>query len=278
MNNLYALRDAGAVAFDTINPARWDGREVPRREWMVEGAITKGSVCLLAGDGGIGKSLVAQQLCTCASLGRPWLGLSCIAGRALYFGCEDDQDELWRRQDAICRQLGVSLGDVGDAGLELAPRVGFDNTLSRLDRKEWKMAVTDLFLRVFQSCRDLGINYVVIDTATQTFGGNQNDEVQVVQFCNQLRRLAVAIQGCVIITKHPSVAGRALGTGESGSVSWNNSVRSRMYLHRDKDDHLSLDMLKSNYGPATMKIPVEWQRGCFVRTEAPPSGAWGYRD
>jgi RecA-family ATPase len=278
-DNIRPLRPEPKVQFETINPASWDGKEVPRREWMVEGAIVKGSVCLIAGDGGIGKSLAMQQLCTCAALGRPWLGLSCQPGRALFFGCEDDRDELWRRQYDICRSLGRTLGDVGEAGLELAPRVGFDNTLSRLDRKEWKMVVTDLFLRLAEKCQQMGINYVVIDTATQTFGGNQNDEQQVVQFCNQLRRLAVAIQGCVIITKHPSVAGRALGTGESGSVSWNNSVRSRMYLHRDKEDRTILKTMKNNYGRIGETIPLRWERGCFLRDEPEAqSGSWGYRD
>jgi len=282
-DNVTRLRPGGRddpALFETVNPASWDGREVPRREWMVEGVVARGNVCLLAGDGGQGKSLVAQQLCTSAVMGRPWLGLSCRPGRALFFSCEDDRDEMWRRQADICRAMGCSLGDVGEAGLELAPRVGFDNTLSRLDRKEWRMVVTGLFVRLAAACRDLGVNYVVIDTATQAFGGNQNDEQQVVQFCNQLRRLAMAIQGCVVITKHPSVAGRALGTGESGSVSWNNSVRSRMYLHRDKDDRTVLKCMKNNYGRIGETIPLRWERGVFLtdRDEGGPTGSWGYRD
>lgn len=273
-NNVRQLRPAERATFDTINPASWDGLEPPRREWMVEGAIPKGQVCLLAGVGGIGKSLLAQQLCTCAALGRPWLGLSCRPGRALFFGCEDDRDELWRRQRDICRTLGVSLTDAGEAGLELAPRVDFENTLSRLDKAAWQMVVTDLFVALAERCRDLGISYVVIDTATQTFGGNQNDERHVVQFCNQLRKLAVMIEGCVILTKHPSAAGRSNGTGESGSVAWSNSVRSRLYLHKE-NGNTTLDLLKSNYGPVSISIPVLWQRGCFIRIEENTGG--GYR-
>lgn len=260
--------------FRTISPAAWQGREPPRRDWMVQDCFVRGAVGLVSGDGGIGKSLLMQQLCTSAVLGRSWFGLTVIAGRALFIGCEDDHDELWRRQHAINRQLGLDMADLGDAGLDLAPRVGRDNTLARLDRKEWRMMPTQLMQRILAYCLGRGIAYVVIDTATQTFAGNQNDEQQVVQFCNMLRRLAVAIQGVVIITKHPSMAGRALGTGESGSVSWNNSVRSRLYLHKDKDG-LHLEAKKSNYGPATMKLPLRWERGCFVLDEpayAPPRG------
>jgi len=174
--------------------------------------------------------------------------------------------------------MGVALGDVGDAGLHLAPRVGYENTLSRLDRKEWRMTPTPLFSRILEHCLSEGVQYVVIDTATQTFAGNQNDEQQVVQFCNQLRRLAVAIQGVVLITKHPSVAGRALGTGESGSVSWNNSVRSRLYMHRDKDKRLTLAAKKSNYGPADLELPIRWERGAYLLDQPEAARSYGYRD
>jgi RecA-family ATPase len=249
-----------------VNLSSWDGKPPPERDWLVERCFTRGSVGLVSGDGGIGKSIILQQLLSAAVVGRPWFGQATQAGRAMFFGCEDDEKEMVRRQHAICRHMGYSMTDLEEAGLVLVPRVGHENTLSRLDRKEWRMVVTDLFQRILAKCLEEGITYVVIDTATQTFAGNQNDEQQVVQFCNQLRRLAVAIQGCVIITKHPSVAGRALGTGESGSVSWSNSVRSRMYLHRDKSG-LNLSMKKSNYGPADLNIPVKWERGTFVLDE-----------
>ncbi len=269
--------------FRVISPAEWEGKEPPRRDWMVERCFVRGSVGLVSGDGGIGKSLLMQQLCTCAALGRPFLGLACQPGRALFFGAEDDRDELWRRQHDICRTLGTTMCDVADAGLMLAPRVTYKNALTTLcrdrhDPNYWQMVPTPLLSRITEFCLSEGVQYVVIDTATQTFSGNQNDEQQVTQYCNIMRRLAVAIQGCVLITKHPSVAGRALGTGESGSVSWNNSVRSRLYMHRDKDKRLTLAAKKSNYGPADLELPIRWERGCYLLDQPEPPRAYGYRD
>jgi len=279
--DLSRLREARASdAFDLLSPSRWEGKTPPRRDWMVEKCFVRGSVALVSGDGGIGKSLLMQQLMTSAVMGWPFLGLSCQAGRALFFGAEDDADELWRRQYDINRSLGLAMTDISEAGLWLAPRVGYENTLSRLDRKDWRMQPTKLFEMLLARCLDEGITYVVIDTATQTFAGNQNDEQQVVQFCNQLRRLAVAIQGVVIMTKHPSVSGRALGTGESGSVAWSNSVRSRLYMTKDKALGLTLASRKSNYGPADLEIPIMWSKGAYVENAPPPpaSGRYGYSD
>jgi RecA-family ATPase len=249
-------------------------RDPPRRDWMVEGCFLKGTVALVAGDGGIGKSLLMQQLATSAVLGRPWLGMSVQPGRALYLGCEDDGDELHRRQWAINRSLGVDMPDVLDAGLDLIPRVGCDNVLIRLARPEWKMVRTGLMDKLVVRCRRTGVQYVIVDTATQTFAGNQNDENQVVAYVSEFRRLAVALQGVVIFTKHPSMSGRALGTGESGNVAWSNSVRARLYLHQHKALGLVLDGMKSNYSRKLEPVPLRWAHGVFERIEAPPVRDW----
>lgn len=244
----------------------------PRREWMIERCFAPGTVGMISGDGGIGKSLLMQTMLSCAVLGLPWLGLMTRPGRGLFFTCEDDEDEVHRRQWTINRSLSRDMEDLLEAGLVLMPRVGKrDNTLSFLDRKAWRMAPTDLFVRMADYCRSHGIGYVVIDTATQVFAGNQNDEQQVMQFINQLRRLAILIQGIVLLTKHPSQSGRALGTGESGNVAWNNSVRSRLYLHQDKARGLVLEMKKSNYGRRDLVLPLTWEDGVYRLSEAMPA-------
>ena len=275
--DIHRLREASRDDILQPIPASQLLRQPPPREWMVEGAFPRGTVAMLSGDGGIGKSLLMQQLLTSASLGLPWLGMAAQTGRGLFLACEDDDDELHRRQHAIMRHLSRDIEDAIEGGLYLAGRVGKDNTLVRLDRKTWTMTTTDLFARILQFALQRGVSYVVIDTATQTFAGNQNDEQQVVQFINALRRLAIAIQGIVVITKHPSMAGRALGTGESGNTAWHNSVRSRLYVYERKDGTTELRGMKSNYSRKLGKIALKWERGVFV-LEQPEMGYRPYVD
>ena len=47
---------------------------VPERDWLVPGLVPSGTVTLLGGDGGTGKSLVTLQLAAAIALGTPWLG------------------------------------------------------------------------------------------------------------------------------------------------------------------------------------------------------------
>jgi RecA-family ATPase len=243
---------------------------------MVEGCFAKGTVGMVSGDGGIGKSLLLQQLATVAAIGAPggggrkWLGLDVRPGRVLFLGCEDDEPEMVRRQADINRHYGCEFGDL-DEDLLLLPRVAQDNTLLEFENYTRKPKPTEFFNRIWARAAQFGAQYVIVDTATQTFRGNQLVELDVVAYISLLRRLAIKLQGVVIFTKHPSNTGRALGTGESGSVAWNNSVRSRLYLHEDKDG-LQLAGMKSNYGPKLKALPLEWRQGVYVRPDdvSPP--------
>jgi RecA-family ATPase len=78
---------------------------------------------------------------------------------------------------------------------------------------------------------------------------------------------------------HPSLTGLNSGSGTSGSTAWNNSVRSRLYLERIKDDHgyepdpdkRLLSTKKANYGRIGGEIGMTWREGVFI-AEAEPRG------
>ncbi len=94
------------------DPLGLQGKDVPEREWIVTKWIPHGAVTILGGDGGIGKSLLAMQLLTAVAIGEPWLGLPTISCKAIGFYCEDDEEEIWRRQAAINRHYGVDFADL----------------------------------------------------------------------------------------------------------------------------------------------------------------------
>lgn len=208
--------------------------EPPSRRWAVNGWLGFGHCTLLVGPGGIGKTLLAQQLASSLALGRDFVDTVRLPLKVLMWACEDDADELWRRQVAIARSLDVELEEFNGA-LHIVPRHGLENTLVSLDHGELRFTARLEELR--QQTHDLGALMVVLDNAAQLFGANENDRGQVTRFLNYL---VGALPGCVILLlAHPA---RGAGSEFSGSSAWENASRTRLYLgDRLPDEKVDLD-------------------------------------
>lgn len=245
----------------------------PEREWLVPEWIPAGTVSSIYGDGGVGKTLVAQQLLYAAAIGGKWLGLAIPKCKALGVFCEDDRDELHRRHDSIRQAMGIAIGNPFD-GAFLWPRVGFDNLLVTFDR-ESKPTMSPLFERTMKAVLENQIGLLVLDTAADLFGGNEVIRGQVNYFikavCGAYIRRAkeLGFGLTVVILAHPSQAGRNSGTGESGSTGWSNAVRSRLYLTKPETglpEQRVLTRKKSNYSAAgdDVKLDLIWSKGAII--------------
>jgi RecA-family ATPase len=269
-------------AFRPFCPGGWEGKRAPGYDWLVDGCFLKGTVAMLSGDGGLGKSLLMQQLCTAAATGQEWLGLATQRCRTFALFCEDDVGELHRRQEKINKHYGVAGGELED--VLYASRAGEDSVLMRFPKWGQDGETTALYTQLTHSCRDLGAQLIVVDTLADTFAGNEVDRNQPRTFVRALRRLAIELQACVILTQHPSMMGMQSGTGSSGSTGWNNSVRSRLYLtspkpNRDGDiedrNVRWLKTMKANHGQTGGKLKLRWLDGVFVRDDIkPPTVDW----
>jgi len=219
----------------------------------------------LAGDGGIGKSLLAMQLMTCCGAGKRFLNKDTLPCVSLGLFCEDYENQLHERQNNIIAHYGVGYPEIAD--VHYMPRVGEDNAIVEI--KYDKPVATEFFKQFRQVALDIGAKLVVIDTAADTFAGNENIRAQVRAYVQLLNGLANELQGAVVLLMHPSLSGLGSGSGTSGSTAWNNSVRSRWYLEKDHseeaDDNVRiLSHKKSNYSAAESGgIELLWKEGAF---------------
>ena len=248
-----------------VDPSQLQCQTVPPREWLVDGMIPHEKVTLLSGDGGLGKSLLMQQLMTSTATGQDWLGLKARKCRAFGLFCEDDNDELWRRQQAICDSMSISLEACFN--MQWLSGDGIDPVLMEFSGGD-AGKTTPLFDQLIDYLEWWEAELVIIDTAADTFAGNEISRIQVRNFINRaLRVIATRLGATVMLTSHPSVAGMRDKSGLSGSTAWNNSVRSRLYLTRPEGETNSnvrlLQMKKSNYGSTDPEIRIVWQNGVF---------------
>jgi KaiC/GvpD/RAD55 family RecA-like ATPase len=245
--------------FENIRPIAWpdmSGRYAPRRRFVALGWIPRGCVTSIYGTGGIGKSLLAQMLGTAVSLGRHWLGIETERCRVLALFCEDDADELWRRQERINETLGVTMADLA----EFLPnaRTGDENVLAR--ESQGVLQTTELFDHLAEAIAEFKPGLVILDNIAQLFAGNENDRAHVTQFVNQLARLARDGDCAVVLLGHVA---KAEGSAYSGSTAWDAAVRSRMllaYEGQGDDQRLWLRQPKSNYSEKG-SVELEWRDG-----------------
>jgi RecA-family ATPase len=188
--------------------------------------------------------------------------------------CEDDEDELHRRQEAINCFYGCNYGDLGDF-IRFVPRLGHDNVMMTF--KDGRPLVTPFYHQVLEEALRFGADLVVVDTVADTFSGNQNDMGQVRAFVQfGLAGVARAVGGATLACAHPSQYGKTTGSGESGSVQWDAGFRSRGYLDSPKpngempdDGDRVLTRKKANYASRNETIELTWRDGVLVAKHAP---------
>lgn len=257
----------------TINPAEWDGLPTPEREWLLTNWIPARQLTYLTGAGSAGKSLLGQQLATCVAMGRPFLGVGTTKARALYLTCEDDGEELHRRQKGICNGLGISLPYL-DGRLLLSTMMGaLGNELATF-REDGTMKTSPAWARLLYTIRALKIGFVVLDNVAHLFTGNENIRNQVAAFCGLLNKLASETDCAVLLIGHPN----KLGAEYSGSTAWENQVRSRLFLEVPKTDEgtprdpdaRQLSRAKANYARNGETIDFAWHQWAFLTDDQLP--------
>ncbi|MGJ5216960.1 AAA family ATPase [Bradyrhizobium oligotrophicum] len=263
------LKDTEPLPF--IDMVEWRVNEgVPPREWGVHDLFPRRNVALLSGEGAAGKTLLALQLGVAHALGRDWVGKLPEPGPFLYFGAEDETDEIHRRLADILMHYGVDFPDLR-GNVHLLTFAGEDAVLGHADHPGL-VRPTPLFLRLLKAVTEIKPILIVLDTSADVFAGNENDRSQVRQFVGLLRKMAIQANAYVLVNSHPSLTGINTGSGLSGSTGWHNSVRARAYLTTPKTDRDEepdpdlrvLEFKKSNYSKVSTSIALRWQHGVWV--------------
>ena len=259
-----------------LDMRRLDGEPPAERDFVLEGYIPEREVALFTGPGGEGKSLFAQQLATCAAACRDFLGLKTDLGpegASLYVTCEENEDELERRQRSIMAALNLSKGDVDELLFLSSLRGRIGNELAVFDR-DGTLEKTTTYSVLQRAIIEHGATFVILDNVGHLFAGNENDRGQVTRFVNLLYSLTRKHCCTILLIAHPNKS----GDNYSGSTAWLNAVRSHIHIGRVRDelgnchdpDARVLTLGKANYAPTGTELHFRWHRGAFVRDEDLP--------
>ncbi len=241
----------------------------PPRQWCVPGLIPKRDVTLFAADGGFGKTTLALQLGDARARNWTWMGREIEHGRTVFYGAEDDRDELHYRLEQIARQ--ICAGDHIEDRFKIITVADSDAELVVPD-KAMGVRTTARFGDLEGRVADLGAGLLILDASADIFGGDEIRRREVRAFIRLLRGLGIRQDCAVLLLGHPSAEGMRSGSGYSGSTHWNNSVRSRLYGSiptgeggaEIDPDLRQITVKKANRGPRGETITLRWRDGVFV--------------
>lgn len=262
-------------------PEQWEGTRSEPRRFLVPQWIATGSAGLLGGEDGVGKSLLAQQLATCAAAGVSFLGLEIDQVRSMYLTCEDDRFELHRRQESINEALGLEMSDLKGRLLFSSLKGEIGNELAIIS-SDGRLVPTERYQQIRLEALKFGAKLVFLDNAAHVFAGNENARHDVAAFLGLLERLSIEIDGAVILLAHPNKQhsqGNKQGNEYSGSTGWSAHVRNRLFLdwqggEAPNPDGRILRRSKANYARKGEEISFIWYQWAFTREDdLPPDTA-----
>jgi RecA-family ATPase len=205
----------------------------PQHNWIVEDVVPDENLTLLTGEGGIGKTTLAEQLAAAMEIDGYWLGIKVTQGPVVFFTSEDERKDVNFNLRAILKAEGKSLAHCPNLHImSLADR---DACLAAAPSKLGALAATPLWHALVRVVERRKPKLVIFDALADLFGGEENVRRHVRGFIVLLRRLAIQQKLAVVLIAHPSLAGINTGSGLSGSTDWHNGPRARLYFERPKD-------------------------------------------
>ena len=268
------------AAIMRLTPLDW--AEVKRtgktpRKWAIEDWLSYDPT-LFAGMGGIGKSLLAQQLGMALAMRKGFIGAIERELRVLMWACEDGRPELGNRGIDIAEHLGIDLEALTGKFIVM-PRRGLDNTLFAAPYDQ--PGFTALLGELEEQINDLHINVLFLDNIAQTYAGREADRHQVTKFINGIYGCARHQDFAPVIMGHPA---KVAGSEYSGSTAWENAVRMRWYLgdrlpDENQDEGEAPDpkvrvlaKRKTNYSEKDWRR-FTFEAGVLVPDTVPPAGS-----
>jgi archaellum biogenesis ATPase FlaH len=223
---------------------RYDGRVVDLNvllakppepiPWRVHGVVADGTLTIVSGESGAGKSWLAQALCTGVARGHTVAGLLCEKGTALYIDAEMGPRMF---VDQRLRPTGVKTAEFA-----YIDAMGLD--ISRPGDLAW----------IRGEIERTGANLVVIDSLCRlTPSKSENDSDDMAPAVSALAKLARDTNAAIVLVHHKGDSEKFF----RGSTAIKDQADALVALLRDPDDEHAPRLLRCRGGRGKMRYALE---------------------
>jgi hypothetical protein len=191
----------------------------PRPKWLVKNLLVEGSLAILFGRWGTGKSTVAIELGIAVARALPWHNRKVRGGKVVYISCENPHG-VRSRLSAALKDQGIALDDLHGNFLEIADRPHL------LKPEEVQALIAQL--------KAIGpIALVVVDTlARATAGAEENSAKDSGILVGNCQAISEATGACVMLIHH---TGKDESRGMRGSSNLPASADTEIELERPSE-------------------------------------------
>lgn len=232
-----------------LSTSRWAEPAPVEKDWLVDGLIHRGTITMLDGKGGAGKSRLAMQLAIDVALGGSFLGTwECKPGKVLYLNAEDPDVESHRRFQEILKGMHIEDRREIDGILDRITCVSYDLTEEPPQLTQSRFGAlqpSKQFAKLQRLCKRFPCDLIILDPLSYFSPESEETNTNATAFYSLLKTL----KSTILISHHHN---KASHNDPDGKMAQRSKVRGASALVELAKCHLTLEkgMLqcdKNNY-------------------------------
>ena len=208
--------------------------DIPQREWLIDGIIPKKTINFIAGDKGIGKTLLTLQMAACLMDGKPFLGRKTEHSRVLFVERDEPMEGI---NEKVMRQKYNNLQDLEMYTGEL-----------QVDRSSGKLEGLIRYKKP---------DVLFLDSFRMLHRGNENDSTDMGKVMDCLRKATEELGITVVCIHHLTRPQRGQERHLRGSTVIETTADFILGLFKEPNNIINLKGMKAMSDYSDIKLTLD---------------------